>query len=333
MSSDSAEGPSPSDVPAQNGRRFADQRAALSAWWDDLPANTRGAVWMLIAGLAFTSMATTVKLLGSHLDSFQMAFFRCFFGFMVIWPLIFRAGIRNTFRTDIPLFHLGRSLVGTTAMGLFFYALPRVPLADLTAISFAKPLFMIFLAVLFLNEVIRWRRWTATAIGFVGVVVMVRPGSHDFDPTVLIALMGTLLVAVAVVFVKKMSARETTLTMLAYFGALSSVLMAIPALITWQWPTPLEWVLLVFIGAMGCLGQSFLIRAYRIGEATAIAPFDYSRLLFAALAGFIAFGEVPDEWTLVGAATVIGSTFYIANREARRGQRHRDPNEALVRKV
>lgn len=316
--------------PASGGAatRLAAARGAIRRRWDALPANTRGAIWMLVAGFAFTMMGTTVKLLGTRLDSFQMAFFRCFFGFMVIWPLILGTGIRRTFRTDIPLSHLARSLVGTTAMALFFYALPRVPLADLTAISFAKPLFMIFLAVLFLSEVVRWRRWTATAVGFVGVLVMVRPGAADFDPVVLLALLGTLLVGVAVVLVKKMSAQETTLTMLAYFGALSSLLMVIPALLTWQWPTATDWVLLLLIGVLGVTGQNFIIRAYRIGEATAVAPFDYARLLFATVAGYIAFAEVPDHWTLAGAAIVIGSTLYIAHRETRHGGSGRPPRGA-----
>ena len=305
----------------------------LTEFWLILPENVRGALWMLAGGIFFTMMASLVKLVGTRLDSFQMAFIRCFFGFLVIIPLIWKAGFVQTFRSKAPFTHLTRSLIGTLAMGLFFYTLPRVPLADLTAISFSKPLFMIFLAVFILKEPVRWRRWTATLFGFVGVIIMVQPGSTDFDPTLLLALVATLCVAFGVILIKRLSVTETTLTMLAYFGVLSSLLMLIPAIQVWRWPTLVEWGMLLAIGIFGVSGQNCIIRAYRAGEATAVAPFDYMRFLFASVAGFFLFGEVLDQWTLFGAVLVIVSTLYIAHREAYHGQTHRDPNEGLLRKI
>ncbi|MEM7653571.1 MAG: DMT family transporter, partial [Pseudomonadota bacterium] len=270
---------------------------------------------------------------GPALDSFQIAFFRCLFGLLALMPWIIQGGGFAVFKTDRLGLQLIRAIVGVGAMTSFFYALARAPLADVTAISFAKPLFVVLLAVFFLSEKVRWRRWTATAVGFLGVVIMLRPGQDGFDPVLLVALMGSFLVACAVIFVKKMTKTETTLTMLAYFGIISSLVTLIPALLVWRDPTLTQWGMLLVIGSLGVLSQSFIIRAFRCGEASAVAPFDYTRLIFAAVFGFFLFAEIPDIWTLGGASIIVAATFYIARREASLGKPAKGPAEAITRKV
>lgn len=305
--------------------RFSQRLAGrLTLWrhgWDGLPANTRGALWMLAAALGFSTMATLVKQVGATLDSLQVVFFRSFFGLLALSPLLLRGGLRTSFVTRSPRLHLLRALAGVLAMNCMFYAIAHAPLADVTAISFAKPLFLIFLAMLFLGETIRWRRWSATAVGFAGVVIMVQPGASGFDPDLLVALAGTFFIAVAVTLIKKLSAEESTLAILAYFAVISTVLTLVPALLVWQWPAPEEWVLLGLIGVFGVAAQSCIVRAFRSGEATAVAPFDYTRLLFAGLYGYLLFDEVPGPWTLVGAGLIILATIYIARRETRLGRK------------
>ncbi|MCB9959292.1 MAG: DMT family transporter [Rhodospirillaceae bacterium] len=286
--------------------------------WRRLPANTRGAAWILVAAAGFSTMAALVKILGQDLPSLQIAFFRCWVGLALVTPLIVRAGPRVLMSRSWKL-HVGRALVGIVAIGCGFYAFTHLPLATATAITFTKPLFMIVLAVLLLGEVVRWRRWTATVAGFIGVLVMVRPGAGTLDPAILVSLTQALCIAIAVVLVKKVPPTESNLTILAYFGILSTTLMGIPAAIVWQPMTAAQWGLGIAVGLFGVSSQWAIINGYRTGEATAVAPFDYTRLLFAGLFGMVLFGEMPDAWTVAGAAIIIAATVYIARREARIG--------------
>ncbi len=303
------------------------RRAAFAARWAALPANTRGAVWVLIACFGFTVMAAMAKALGQRLDSFQVAFFRCVFGFAFLLPFLIRAGGLTALRTRVPYLHGGRALTGVVAMMCGFYAITHLPLATATAITFTKPFFMIVLAVLFLGEAVRWRRWSATAAGFVGVLIIVRPGTGMFEPAMLVAVLQALAIACSVTLVKKIPIEEPHVTVLFYTAIVSTVVTAIPAAVVWQPPSAEDWVLAVLIGGVGVASQACVVRGYRIGEATAMAPFDYSRLLFATGFGFLFFLEVPDLMTFVGAGIIIASTVYIARREARLGTAKAGPAE------
>lgn len=311
-----------------NGRQFHAARQGAAAYWLRLPGNVRGAAWMMISGLLFTGMSSLVKDLGTRYDTFQVAFFRCLFGLIVLLPLILPNGIQ-AFRTRRPVLHLFRGLVGVSAMAAMFYGLTHLPLADVTAISFGVPLFLIILAVLFLGERIRWRRSTATVVGFTGVIIMMRPGAATIEPAALIVVSATLLMAVAATMMKLLSRTESTLTMIAWFGVIASCVMAIPAVLVWQTPTLQDWGWLALVGALGSAAQTCLVRAYTVGEATAVAPFDYVKLIYAVLVGITIFGEWPDEWTVVGALIIVGSALYIARREAKldKSQRLATPSE------
>ena len=284
-----------------------------------LPPNTRGALWMLVSAVFFSAMAYLIKVLGQRLDVSVVTFFRALFGFLSVLPFALRQGFVGLKTDRLPL-HLFRATIGAGAMSCGFYALTKIPLADAVAISFPRPLFLIVLAVLFLGEVVRVRRWSATLVGFIGVIVMVRP-SVDIEFAAVVALFGTLLVAVAVVCVKKLSTTERAAVMLFYFGIVSSVVTAVPAAYYWRTPTGPELVALFGVGALAATGQFCVIRSLTVGETTAVAPVDYIRLLFAAVIGYVYFAEVPDFWTWVGAAIVISASIYIAQREARLGHR------------
>jgi drug/metabolite transporter (DMT)-like permease len=284
--------------------------------WMALSGNLRGALWMIGSGVIFTFMAIAIKLLGHRLDSFQIAFFRCLIGFIAILPLVAAYGI-EVLQTRSLKIHALRGLFGLIAMFASYYAIARIPLASYTALSFTKPLFSTILAVVILHEIVRWRRWSATAVGFIGVLVMVRPGAETFNSAALFALADSLSIAFLVTLIKRLPPGETPLGMMFYFGVFSTIAALPPALYVWQWPTTAEWGLLVFIGILGALSQSFWIRAYRAGEASIVAPFDYLRLLFAGIAGYLAFAETVDLWTVLGAAIIVVSTVYIARREAR----------------
>lgn len=288
-----------------------------------LPDNVRAALWTLIAGSLFSLMGALVKHLGGtgEYESFQLAFFRALFGLLAVLPFLLRLGRRAVHTKRLGL-HLLRSFCGASALMCGFYALSELSLADAVSLSYARPLFLIPLAVLFLGEIVRLRRWSATAIGFIGVIVMLRPtGSVEF--AALIALLGALLVAIAMVFVKKLTVTERPETMLFYSGTVASLATLLPALAQWRTPDLPDFLLMVATGATGAAAQYCSIRAYRVGEATAIIPFDYVRLLFAGVIGYVVFFETPDRWTVIGAAIVVASTLYIGLREARLGARRR----------
>jgi drug/metabolite transporter (DMT)-like permease len=288
-----------------------------------LPGNLRGAVWMLLAGAMFAAQGVVVKFLGARLDIFQIAFFRCAFGLAAILPFVLgpylARGGAALFLTGRPWMHVARGVVGVSGMFCGFYAVTHMPLADATAITFTRPLFMIVLAVLFLGERVRWRRWTATAVGFIGVVMIMRPGTASFNAAALVALAGSFLIADVVVLVKKLSETERNVTILFYFGWVTTLVALVPAALAWQTPTAAETALLLLVGVLATLGQACALRAYRAGEATAVVPFDYARLIFAAAYGFVFFAETPDLWSYAGAAVLIASTLYIALREMRVG--------------
>ncbi|MDP6872152.1 MAG: DMT family transporter [Alphaproteobacteria bacterium] len=293
----------------------------------DLPGNARGALWIVLGCIMFSSMTTVVKLLGGTFDSFQLAFFRALFGLIAVAPFFFRFGL-GVVRTRRLGLQLMRAVCGSCAMLCGFYAITHLPLADAVSISYARALFLIPLAVLFLGEVVRMRRWSATAIGFVGVIIMLRPGG-EIEPATLVAVLGAFLVAVVTVMIKKLSTTESPESMLFYFGAVSSLVALGPALMVWRAPTFAELSFLMAIGALGAAGQYCMIRAYRIGEATALLPFDYTRLLFAGAIGFLLFAEIPDNWTVTGALIVVAATLYIGIREARLGRKPEPTQPAI----
>jgi drug/metabolite transporter (DMT)-like permease len=290
--------------------------AASRSRWKSLAPNLQGACWMLLSCLGFSVMVSFVKIAARDLGTFEVTFFRCFFGLAALLPLIAWHGI-GSLRTRHLGMHAWRGILGMIAMMCAYFGIAKLPLATYTALSFSKPLFAIVLAVAVLHEVVRWRRWAATIVGFFGVLVMMRPGTAAFDPNALFALGDALSIAILITVLKRIPAYERPLAMLFYFGVIASPLALIPALPGWQWPSPENWIYLAIIGATGALSQYWWIMAFRAGEASAVAPFDYSRLIFTGAAGLLVFSEVPDHWTLMGAGLIVLSTIYLARREAK----------------
>ena len=297
--------------------------------WERLPSAVRAALLMVIGCLLFSIMGALVKLLGQRLDSFQIAFFRCFFGFVATLPFVLPKKGHYAFRTTHFYGHLLRGSLGVAGMVAGFFATTRLPLTDSTAISFTAPLFMILTAIFLLSEKVRWRRGLATVAGFIGVLVMVRPDSGTLDIAAVVGLFAAFLAALSTTLIKRLSATEEALTILVYFGLFSSISTAAPAYFVWRPPTGDEFALLALVGTLGAVGQFCQVRAYAAGELMAVAPIDYSRLIFAGFMGFLLFAELPDGYTLVGASIIVGSTLYIAYRETHLSRMHRAALAAL----
>ncbi len=276
---------------------------------------------MLAAACFFAANGALIKtLLASDLHPLQITFVRLSVGVLAILPFVWRAG-RAALKTRHPGIHALRAVAGGGAMICGIAALDKLPLADFTALSFAQPLFAVILAILVLGETVGWRRWGATLAGFLGVVIMVRPGSGSFDVDALLAVAMALGIAVAVILAKRLPAEESQVTILLYFSVTTALVFAAPALAVWRTPTLPEALGLVGFGLGGLITQALMIAAYRTGEASVVAPFDYSKLIVAGILGFALFGEVPDRWTVAGAAVIVAATLYIARREAVLGRR------------
>ena len=287
----------------------------LHDWLRRLPANVQGALWLVAGGFIFTSTSAMIRLLSAQIDSVQTAFFRAVISVILLLPLIASGRVKPWLSKRLAG-HFWRTLMGTTSMVLGFYAVSMLPLADATAIAFSQPMFSVVVAALIAGEKVRWRRWSATVIGFAGVLVMVRPGEGSLQLGALVALANAATVAVSILLVKRLSDSETPLMILTQFAIFSTLFLALPAIWVWRWPDFWGWVLAVGIALSATVGQYFWVQAFKAGEMSAVAPFEYLRLPFAVFMGWLIWGEMPVIWTYVGAAIVIASALYIAHREA-----------------
>ena len=296
----------------------------IAAHLGSLPDNVRGAVWILLSAVIFTATNSLIKHVGTTMDSFQMVFFRGLFGTLFLLPIVWRSGGWESIRSDRMSFHMARGLTGSLALMTIFYALTHMPLADVTGISFSRSLWVIVLAVLFLDERVQWRRWSATVVGFLGVLVMVRPGP-EANPAAVAAVLNALFVAMSVVLIKRMTVTETPIAILFWGTVIPTFVTLPPALVVWQAPTNIDLILMASIGAGLSVGHACLIQGLRAGEATAVMPFDYTRLILSGIAGYVFFAEVPDPFTITGAIMIIAATYYIARRESKEARMVQEP--------
>lgn len=298
--------------------RLAGWAAPATRHWSGFSANVRGAVLVTLGALLLTGMAILVKFLGKRLDSFEILFFRSFIGLLFILPLAFQYGW-GICRTKIPLMHMTRGGIGILGNFCLFYSLTHLLLADAMALQFSRPLFMIVLAALFLHEATGWKRGIATIVGFTGILMMTRPfGGPGFEPDVLIGALGAFFGALVVVAIKQLSRTETTKVIMFYYAFWGAIFSFIPAVLVWQTPTWHELWLLILIGFLGIAGQSLITHGVSMAETTVVLPFDYLRIVYAALFGWLLFSEVPGPWSIAGALVIVISTLYILTIEARK---------------
>ncbi len=291
-------------------------------WLRRLPPNVQGALWLVSGGFIFTSNGAMIRLLSAEIESVQTAFFRASLSVVMLLPLILSGRVKPWHSKRIQG-HFWRTTMGTTSMVLGFYAVSMLPLADATAIAFSQPLFSVILGAVVLREKVRWRRWSATVVGFIGVLIMARTGSSGLQLGTFIALLNAFAVGLSILLVRRLSDSETPLMILTQFAIWSTLLLVVPAIWVWRWPSAWGWVLAVGVSASATVGQYFWVQAFKAGEMSAVAPFDYLRLPFAVFTGWVIWGEMPVIWTYVGAAIVIASALYIAAREAQLSKERR----------
>ena len=282
-----------------------------------LPDNLKGAATLLVAALGFSLMITLIKLAGERLHVTQILFIRQIGMMAMLTPRI-RSTWPNTFKTERLGLQFVRIAFALGAMLGGFSAVIHLPLADATAIGFAKSFFVTIAAVLLLDEHIGRHRWAALALGFVGVLIMLRPGTEGFSVYGLMALMGAACAGIVMVIIRLLSRTEHPLTILSFQAVGVGAVMLLPALWFWQWPTPKEWGLLAAIGVVSYFAQKANIYAYKWAEASLLAPLDYVRLLYAALLSLMVFGVFPSVNTWLGASIIVAAALYVFHREQRR---------------
>lgn len=295
----------------------------LHARWRRLSPNMRGVAWALASGFMFSLMSLFIKLLSGAMDPLQVAWFRAVFGLITLLPFMLRFG-RSATRTKRLGSHLIRSVFGATSMMLGFYAVAHLPLATATALSFTRPLFMVPLAIVFLKEVVRLRRWIATILGFAGVIVMLRPDT-GIELAALFSVASALAAALSQLWTKRLTATEPVAEMMFFHAVFTTLITLGPAVYVWQTPTWGQFGMIAVMGVVGSIGQVWLIWSLAEGEATLTGPMEYVRIIFAAGIGFLVFAEVPSVWTGLGALIIVGSTVYIAWREAVLGKQRPPP--------
>ncbi len=284
-----------------------------------------GIALMVLSVACFTGMDAVIKHVAQGgYSTPQILFFRNVCAFVPIAVLVYRQGGVSSLGTGKPMGHLIRSLIGLTAMGSFFYGFQKLPLSEAISISFAAPLFMTALSVPMLGEKVGMRRWIAVLVGFVGVLIMVRP-SASMEPASLVMLFGTVFFALAMICVRKLSATETSSSIVFYFTVTGALLSGV--LMPWFWTTPtfedLMW--LVSIGLIGGVAQIIVTSAIRVAPIAILAPFEYTALLWATGFDIVIWSIFPSLYTMLGAGILVATGLYILHRETYRGTRAKFP--------
>lgn len=280
----------------------------------------RAAWLMLISTVFFGLMAVTIRYASRTLPTFEIAFFRNAFGLLALAPLLLHSGA--SLRTKQLPRYLLRSAIGICSMLSGFWAIGHLPLSQAISLSYSTPLFVTILAVFWLGEHVRKRRWAAVIVGFIGVLVIVRPGTTDFSHGSLVAVLAAVLSAIVAIQIKQLSRVDPADTIVFYTYVFWVPLSLAPALFVWQWPHGMEWGWLLLTGAFGTGGQLLWTRALRLGDVSALQPISFMQLPIVATAGYLLFGESIDRWTVIGAAVILGANAYIAHREARLARQH-----------
>lgn len=284
-----------------------------------MPGNVRGGLVLLLAAFGFSLMVVLIKITGERLSVVQILFVRQLGMTLMLSPGLL-ANLPHSLKTEKLHLHATRVFFALGAMLCGFSAVINMPLAEATALGFAKSFFVTIFAVLILKETVGVYRWSAVAIGFVGVLVMLQPGSVGYSIYGLMAIAGAACAGFVMVIIRLLSRTESTQTILAYQAIGVGLVMAVPAWFHWIAPTPKEWMFLCAIGFVSYWAQKTNIYAYKHGEASLLASIDYVRLVYATLFGWLLYQQLPNKLTLLGAGIIVVASLYTIRREFKRKQ-------------
>lgn len=283
--------------------------------------HVRAALLMLGSTAMFAVMAVMIRLASQTLHTFEVAFFRNLFGLVAALPLLLRHG-PTLLKTDQWGRYVFRCFIGILSMFCGFWAIGHLPLAQAISLSYSSPIFVTIAAVFMLGEVVRARRWMAVLVGFIGVLVIVRPGSAEFTSGMLVAVAAAVLSGLVSIQIKQLSRTEPADRIVLLTTLIWVPMSLVPALFVWEWPQGIVWFYAIAAGLLGTGGHMLWTRALKIGEVSALTPISFMQLPIVAIAGWLLFDENVDRWTALGAGIIFAANFYIAHREAQLARRN-----------
>ncbi|TNF87039.1 MAG: DMT family transporter [Gammaproteobacteria bacterium] len=285
-------------------------------------SNLLGCLWMLAGGLLFVAVTVLVRHLGSDMPAIEAAFIRYLAGVVLILPLLWRMRWRGFRPGSFRLYFL-RGLVHGVAVMLWFYAMARIPLAEVTAIGFSTPVFTALGAILIFHEQVRLRRMLAIVAGFIGTLVILRPGFQTIEAGSLAQLVAAFFFAGSFLLAKKMTQRENSGDILVMLTIFCTLALLPGAIYYWRQPTLVETGWLALVAVFATAGHYAITRAIAHAPLTVTQPLSFLQLVWAILFGYWLFDEVPDNWVIIGALMIVGAVSYLAHREALAARRNR----------
>lgn len=281
------------------------------------PAQARpleGILWMLLTMFLFTTMDSVGKELQQRHEVVQVVWARYFFHVLLL-AIVMHRHLPGMMRTKAPVLQITRSALLLVTTLLFYTGLRSLQVAEASSIMFLTPLIVTALAVPLLGEKVGWRRWASILVGFVGALIIVRPGSGALGIAALFVVAGATSNALYHITTRKVSLVDSPWTTLAHTGTVGVVVTSVAAPFYWTAPSAGDWGLFVLMGAIGVTSQFALIRALTVAGASTVAPFSYSTLIWATMWGYLLFGDLPDAQTLTGALIIVASGLYVYHRE------------------
>ena len=272
----------------------------------------------ILSGFLFTASHGIIRHIGGfgvELHPFEIAFFSNLFSALFYIPLFIKSGVQILHTGNLPL-HIFRSIFNAASLIAFYTALTLTPLADVTALALAGPLFVTVGAVFFLGEIIRVRRWIALSFGAIGALIIIRPGFESISVGFLFVILSSICAAGSKLLAKHLTHSDSAVTCSAYVAILQTPITFICALFVWVTPSLEQLSWLAAIGILVAMAHISMVQAYKYADVSAMEPFVFLRLIWAASIGLLAFGEFPGIWIWVGGAIIVAASSYIARREA-----------------
>jgi drug/metabolite transporter (DMT)-like permease len=289
---------------------------ALQGFYSRSSGTSQGMALMLFSTVCFVCMQSMIRHVGQTLPPFEVAFFRNLFGLVALTPIFLQQGL-TPLRTKKLHLHLTRGAIQVIGMLAFFTGVTMIPLAQVTALSFSAPLFATLLAILVLGERVRIRRISALVLGFVGMLIVVRPGAQEINLGTMLIICSSFTWGIAIAIIKSMSKTESSATLTVYMGLVLTPISGVFAFFVWQTPTWEQLGWLFMIGCLGTIGHLAFAQSFKRADSSAVLPLDFTRLIWASAIGYLVWSEIPDAWAWIGGSLIFSSATYIAYREAK----------------
>lgn len=287
--------------------------AGLSARFTALPGPVRSGIWMSVSAITYVVSIAIGRYLAPDIEVFQIAFLRNAFAILFMLPWLMGVGI-GAMRTNQIGKHILRGFMSSTNVTLLFAAVALIPIADMSAINFLQPVIGAAIAGFVLGEVAGRNRWLAIGMGFIGAVLVIRPGFADFNLGIAYALGSAVAGAFVSIMIKTLVRTDPPDTIAAWLFVTQTLILLVPTILVWRMPTLEQWGLFVFIGCMSVILQRTYNRGIQAADISIAMPFNFTRLIWASVLGWVVFAEFPDMWTWIGGTVIFISSVWLTRQ-------------------